>query len=432
MIKSNIIKSLRPLPLVCCSLAIMACGEDRTHEYDEKTMTAHWMVEAMQENYLWGDSIKSEKLGWKDYFSKPEQFLKKLTAMAPVEDNWSWCAIDTTEENHFKRGQFDYLNSYGLDFTVMTDPTGATSRQYARITTVYPNTPAERAGLMRGDFIGAIDGSRFTSSLSSSLTSGRAHRLAVSKLGVNAEEATYLWTQTDTVNIEKSQRVQDLPFPVARTMQWGSHMISYFFVTHLDEGSSANKSEYADQLARQMETFRTYAPDVFILDLRLCNYGSLPQAIRMASYIVPEATSAQNAFAQTLYRNDKQNQNQQYFLEPSLRITSIKRLYIITGPYTSGAGEWLVRGLQSVTTGDVVTIYGRQTTGQIVMTGNVPSEYYVTVHPAVAYVANGSGNYDYAEGIAPDTVINEAEYVDLYPYGDEEEVILTSILKSLQ
>ena len=122
------------------------------------------MMEVMRTQYLWGDSIKEDKISWKDYFAAPDKFFPKLTAFAPIKDSFSWCEIDTIEEDHHQRGHFNHIDSYGLDFALMTDPTGATSRQYARVITVMPNSPASRAGLHRGDFIGVVDGNRISSS----------------------------------------------------------------------------------------------------------------------------------------------------------------------------------------------------------------------------------------------------------------------------
>ena len=115
------------------SILFVSCGEDRTHEYEEKTACDHWILSTMQENYLWGDSIKKDKLDWKDYFAKPGTFFSKLTAFAPIADDYSWCEIDTLKEDYHVRGYFNHLDSYGIDFVVMTDPTGSTSRQFARV-----------------------------------------------------------------------------------------------------------------------------------------------------------------------------------------------------------------------------------------------------------------------------------------------------------
>ena len=44
-----------------------------------------------------------------------------------------------------------------MDVLLMNDPTGETTKQYARVVTVYANSPAERCGLQRNDFIGQVD-----------------------------------------------------------------------------------------------------------------------------------------------------------------------------------------------------------------------------------------------------------------------------------
>ena len=81
------------LAIVALAVVSTGCGEDRTHEYEERTGLDHWMMDVMREEYLWGDVLKD--LTWKDYFAKPDEFMAKITAQAPVDDEWSWCAIDT-------------------------------------------------------------------------------------------------------------------------------------------------------------------------------------------------------------------------------------------------------------------------------------------------------------------------------------------------
>ncbi|MBQ2340372.1 MAG: hypothetical protein II386_05910, partial [Bacteroidaceae bacterium] len=66
--------------LMLCLFFFVSCGEDRTYEYEEKTACDHWILSTMKENYLWGDSIKEEKLDWKNFFSKPATFFEKVTA----------------------------------------------------------------------------------------------------------------------------------------------------------------------------------------------------------------------------------------------------------------------------------------------------------------------------------------------------------------
>ncbi|MBR5954533.1 MAG: hypothetical protein IK021_03845, partial [Methanobrevibacter sp.] len=115
-------------------------------------------------------------------------------------------------------------------------------------------------------------------------------------------------------------------------------------------------------------------------------------------------------------------------LNDALNATDV---FCITGDYTEGAAEWVIRGLTCVLGEDHVFKIGKQTLGQCVLTEDVKSDYYVTLHPAVAFVADKYGDYDYYDGLETDLEINESLYLKLYPYGNENEVLLASVLNEI-
>ena len=41
---------------ICGVLLAISCGEDRTYQYEEKTQHNHWMLEMMQDKYLWAET----------------------------------------------------------------------------------------------------------------------------------------------------------------------------------------------------------------------------------------------------------------------------------------------------------------------------------------------------------------------------------------
>ena len=47
---------------------LFACGEDRSNEYEEKTLCDHWMADIMSQKYLWGDRIMVDEIPWKRFF----------------------------------------------------------------------------------------------------------------------------------------------------------------------------------------------------------------------------------------------------------------------------------------------------------------------------------------------------------------------------
>ncbi len=409
----------------------VSCGEDRTYEYHEKTERDHWMQNVMAEEYLWGDSIKD--LEWKDYFAAPTDFFKKLIAMAPVQDKWSWCSVDTAETDHFSRGYFNHLDSYGFDFTVMTDPTGETSRQYARVTTVYPNSPADQCGIKRGDFIESIDGTRFTSNQASILVSGETHTLLVGRIGIDESGSAFEWKETEKLTLPPSTRVSDMPFPVVTSFASTDGDVVYLMCNKLTQGETngnVSSTLYREQLKQLMEQLRRNYPYAIVLDLRLCNEGDMEMARLLASYLVGTSATSQTVFAKLQYRESHKEKNTSlYFdsdaLSQSLGVTEIA---IIQGKYTQGPAEWLIRAVKSVMPSSTVYTYGTSTAGQNVMTQSITSDYYLTLHPAAAYVANADDDYDYSRGLSPDVTIDEFQYSDLYSYGDTREIILAKVL----
>ena len=69
--------------------------------------------------------------------------------------------------------------------------------------------------------------------------------------------------------------------------------------------------------------------------------------------------------------------------------------------------------------------------GQNVMTMPYDGGYGFILCPAVAYVADSSGDYNYGGGISPDIEIDELEYINLNDYGSLEEVVLNAALTAL-
>lgn len=431
--------TLRAIHAAACLLLLAGgslcagCGEDRTHEFEEATACGHWMQVAMQENYLWGDSVKD--LPWKQYFGDPETVFGRLTEQAPIDDKWSWCSVDTTSSDHHERGYYNHLNSYGLDFVLMNDPTSATSRTYARVTTVYAGSPAEACGIARGHFISTVDGTRFSSSTASKLVSGSSHSLEVLTLGVDDSLSSYIWSDTMQVTLPASAYVEDVPFPVVRSYDAGSTRVVYLMCNRLTEGpeeTDPDAQTYRQQLDATMDSIRVLSPQALVLDLRLCNYGSLDMGRRLASYLAPDA-DASVVFAKLIHRADMAGEDTDICFDADAlsKAIPLEQLFIITGDETKGAAEWLVRALKATMGTSYLTTLGATTAGQIVCTSDIGSDYSVTIHPATAYVADKTGDYDYSSGVTPEYEVDELQYVTLYPYGDEREALLSLILESL-
>lgn len=402
------------LVTVGCLLLTVGCGEDRTYEYEAWTKKNHDMQAIMQEWYIEGDSIKDQE--WKDYFGTTSDFFKKLIQSVNPSDTWSFCAIDSLNKDYHERGNFNHLDSYGLDYTTMQDPTKLTSQTYARILTVYDSSPAQRAGLQRGEFIGYIDGEKVTTSNVSLLKSGTEHKLIVSRLGAIGD--SLIWTSEREAHLDASTKVADTQVPVMKTYARGDKMVGYIMLNHLNDDSFKSNIKEFD------------GADVLVVDLRLCNDGTMECAQALASCLVGSDKYGQ-IFCKTAYKDSKQAMNQtcQYLSDYSQYNPHVSYVWFITSSYTSGAAEWAVYGLRQTMGTDGYKVAGTASKGQNVIVREFQTEHDYTLWLSVAYVTDGADNK--CAALTPDLKVNEQEYRTLYPYGNENEIVLKSILQEL-
>lgn len=424
-------------------LMLVSCGEDRTYEYEAKTQHNHWAYEVVLDTYLWADSLNGYTPSWKSFFSTPSSFLSTLTAKSKHADKWSYALVDTLEEDAHQRGYFNHHNSYGFDFVLMTDPTGQTTRSVLRVLTVYPNSPAEQAGLVRNDFICAYgsygEGSSSAYKISSKNVSrfqkGIARSLEVRHLAQDETEGTFYWEDTVTVLLGESHYVEDVPFPVSSILETDGVKVGYLMCTRLLEGPleqafvRSASAPYQQQLDGIMAQMKQAQVSEMVLDLRLCNDGTLDMARRLASYVV--APSAINTtFAQTIWNKRYEANNLTLPYDAAVDNLCLSRVYVLTSSYTQGAAEWVIRSLQYSMGEENVVVIGQKTAGQDVMTQEVDAKYHVHLFPVVAYVTDGGGNHDLGS-ITPTIEVNELDHVFLGEYGTLNDILLYTAVEDI-
>ncbi|MBQ9363025.1 MAG: hypothetical protein IJT97_06330 [Bacteroidaceae bacterium] len=424
-------KQLKNIWLIVLSTIIVACGEDRTHEYVELTQHSTWMYEQMKDQYLWGDLIKEQD--YKAYFYAGTKFFSTITNSVGKNDSWSYCLVDSVKSDPHERGYFNHLDTYGIDFTLMTDPTKMTSRSFVRVTYVAPGSPAEQCGLHRGVFISMVDSTRMTNAnVATYLKSGNSHSLIYHHIDTISGD-TVGWVDTLTATLPASTYVEEKAFPVRNFFNYGGSWIGYLMCTRLmaypDEQQTSD-DKYLKQLDEHMQYFLTEQPTELVLDLRLCNYGTIEMAQRLASYIVP-ANYKSGAFAKTFWNDLHAANNQTYGYDTALGSLELSRVYIIVSNYTQGAAEWLIHGLKNTLGAENVILIGSSATkGQYVQTQYIGSSFGHQLYPVVAYVADGSGDYNYG-AFTPDYSISESNsklLVYMKEFGDPEELLfLTAI-----
>lgn len=414
---------------------IVSCGEDRTYEYEKKTEHNIWMFEQMSNKYLWADNFKEQT--FKDYFAFPQKYFSTLIAKGN-KDNGSYIEIDTLNVDNHSRGYFNHIDSYGFDFVLIKDPTGATTKSYARVITVYPDSPAEKAGLMRNDFIEMVDAYKLSVNNVSLLEKGQSRTYYVKKIIEDEETGLLSWTETEELVIGASTYVEDVPYHVFGMYYSQDLRIGYLMCSRLTECAiekGVQTSDYVNEMDRCFANLKKLSVNRLILDLRLCNFGTMEMARRMASYIVPYS-SLDKTFAMTFWNDKNKDNNEIIRFDSNLadKTLGLDEVVVITSEYTQGAAEWLINALKYVLGEEKVIVVGKTTAGQEFMTMHI-ADYKNMLHlyPAVAYVGNGNGDYEsYVNGIMPDVEFDEKSKPSLYPYGDMKEVLLNLALENIK
>lgn len=414
-------------------VAIASCGEDRTYELEEKTQHSEWMLAQMKEWHIYGDTLSTYQPQWKEKFQKPAEFLKTLITKTGKPDPFSYLEVDTIASDPFVRGHFNHLNSYGFDFVVMTDPTGQTTKTYARVITVYPNSPAAHAKLKRNDFISSFNGFKITQKNAASLEKGPEKTLTVCSLVTDGEDLKLVGEHE--VKLSESVKVEDVPFPVWDAQEIAGIEVGYLMCTRLVETDDlrSEQTEYKQQLNNIFQELKSAQVSEMVLDLRLCNYGTITMAQQLASYVVtPNAVTSSASqpaiFASTIWNSKHSSENLDYpYVSTSLNL-NLGRLYILTSNYTRGAAEWLIRSLQATMGNDKVIVIGQPTAGQNMMTKEVAHDHSIRLCPSVALVADCNGNSSSAP-IKPDETVDEFAFSQLYDYGNMYETLLFKALE---
>ena len=182
-------KSLQHTLLALLLMLLTSCGEDRTGEFYALIEDRMWIEEVMRENYLWAEDmpvIEKED----DYFQEPATFFKNMlskNAMNGKGDKYSYMEETKVENKEETRAStLERTSTYGMEFVLTSDPTGTTAHTFARVLYVLNDSPAQKAGIERGDWISAINEERITTDNYRQLMQGSAVSLTRSQI-INTE-----------------------------------------------------------------------------------------------------------------------------------------------------------------------------------------------------------------------------------------------------
>jgi C-terminal processing protease CtpA/Prc len=389
------------------------------------TIAINEFIEAvMNDVYLWYSTVPDIDIRYE--FDSKAYFEKLLNS----EDKWSWVTDDIKKQEESFAGK---ETSYGwsLGFGRFSD----TQTIFGLVEFVYPNTPADKAGIKRGDLIFEMNGADITENnymdllTSTSITFRYGQVIGSSISNVKTASLTALELNLD-------------PVQFTNIIEHGGHKIGYFLYTQFIEN-------YNSSIDAVLQYFIDKQVTDVVLDLRYNpgGYGFVTQYL--CSSLAPiEVVNEEKVLIKNLY-NDRY---QKYFTEKNysealvdnfIKTVPVKmgltKLYIITGQGTASSSEATIIGLRPYmnvrTVGE--TTYGKYTGSWTLK----PEDFYDSpadykdfenwaVQPIVMKFANSQGFTDFKDGLVADIPVEDDLFSPI-PLGDRTEAMLKTTIEEI-
>lgn len=274
---------------------------------------------------------------------------------------------------------------------------------------VYKDSPADKAGLKRGDLIVGVNGARLDASNYSQyqweLYTSTSGTYSIDYGRYDSETGTKL-VESNTVVTAAAFELHPIIFASLFQNEDKTINIGYIVLESFELGDH-------DMLKAQLEQMKTEGIKDLILDLRFNPGGSVAECRYLMSAIVG-AANYDKTFAKMTYNDgstdvwsfgygDPKNSDN-LGQAPDLGLNS---LHVICSENTGSASEIVINSLKGIDF--PVTTYGSRTEGK-----NVGMEVsYITANgrrfeyaPITFRVSNAKGEGDYADGIPVDKMVN--------------------------
>jgi C-terminal processing protease CtpA/Prc len=426
-------KTRKLLLFVLAGILLFGCKVDEVIVPDkEKDPVNVWIDETMRRYYLWDDEIPEEKK--LDFSAEATDFFNSQLSLSDGKtsngSHYYYSAIN--KKPGTTKAYMGDEDSFGFEFQYyrVSSKDGGVPFYALLILYVLPESPADIAGIKRGDWIREIGNQPVSGNVEEMLASLATPGKVSFRIAAGARLPI-----SKTVEVETAP-VIDNPVFVHKTFT-NSHgqKIGYLVYNHFTAGNSDDDETFNNSMREAFDAFKADGANEFILDLRYNGGGLVSSAQLLATMLTPE-DGLNDIFCFLKYNGTKQTyQDRALFLDPLL-ITKEKggtnlnmnRLFVITSKRTASASEAVINGLKYYL-GDQLILVGEQTEGKNVGSVTFDDERYEwELHPIVSQLFNKDEKTDYSSGFAPTYSCVETYQDDYYDLGNEREFMLKQVL----
>jgi len=368
-----------------------------------------FVYQVMHDSYLWDTTVP--ELDYEDaQYDTSEKLLKKLKS---DNDHFSFLISKEEAQSYFEEGKNDNFG-FGLARAKLSESTYALV-----ILFVYPESPAGKAGIKRGDLISMINDIPIT------LTDENTNKL--NTLLSNEKSLTFTFLKEDGTHYSKtiSKKSYDI-----KTILHADNFVSQ------DQTKRIGYMVYQDFLDNskndidaQFKEFKAHNTNELILDLRYNGGGSGAIARHLAS-LIGGTNVAENVFHHVNF-NERYSQFNEtsYFEASNENALNLKRVFVITTEHSCSSSELVINALRASANNLEVIQIGDTTCGKPYGYAGAGIFCDKALYAINIETKNGDNIGDYTEGLKPTCIARDNPFKD---FGNKQENSLAEALHYIE
>ncbi len=414
------------LLIIVTGFSFYSCEKDKGLSLTQKVN--NWIQEDMSSYYRWEDKMPAINPANE---SDPKKYFEKL--LYRTEDKWSIITDDAQSLLNSLEG-IETTFGYSLTFGRFS----GTKNVFAVVEYVYPNTPASRADIKRGDIILGIDGTYLTEDNFTNVIYKSSGKLI---MGVYDPIENVIAPSSE---ISLTAEVLNLnPVVIKKVIETNGKKIGYLFYAQY-------LHNYDSDLDAAFQQFKSDGVKDIVLDLRYNPGGAVLSAIHLCSILAPKTIVNNGSTLITMQWNNTLQTHWQANDPRNLRYTfdntvplnmDLNKIYILTGNGSASASELTITGLDPYME---VVLIGERTYGKYAASAPLQKEIKKNgewvvdpelknwvMMPIIYTYANSEGVTDFKDGFAPTFVIEEDIIRNPVPLGDVSEPLLAKAITEI-
>lgn len=416
------------ITLIFSLLILPSCNKDEPVHSNE--YVNNWIYTNMDFWYYWNTSLPVEP----DRRQEHEIFFNELLNSS---DRFSWIQDNFQELINSLQG---VSKEAGYEIALYRESPD-NNIVIAQIIYIKAGSPAEAAGLKRGDMITRINNQQITISNYQTLLDaiGENHTISFKTLDL----ASQIFGTEESKDLATVVYAENPNF-LNKILVYNDRKIGYYVYNLFSTGPTQTSTQYNTEMDQIFANFQSAGITDLILDLRFNSGGAEAATTNLASLIGTGVDATKvftireyNAKVTAEIKADPQLGDGFLSVEFLNKAQNIggqlqnNRIYILTGTRTASASELLINGLRPYM--DVFLI-GNKTVGKNVgsITLNEENDPKNTwgMQPIITKSFNSLMESDYDTGFVPQILLEDNSLI-VYPLGDPRERLLNRALQEI-